>query len=1758
MLTPSIDFKLKPEAKTEEAVHKPRTNINKRYLKCLINILIAQKIFYGKFLINLLSLLENKQYGNLLLMLKFFKKYWLVFVFLGLLTTGKLIYLVLTENQKPVYSADKNDYRFYINKPDSGSSRGGLIAISSEDDPQISIESYKYNGPVQVNLYQAGRDELFQFLLHDNENNQVNPKIDVSGLNLVSSEEEQINTAGRTISLPLDKQGIYIIRLKKDGSTHTGVIVRSTTGAVVKEGDNEFVFWGQNFSSGRRIDSGTVKLYSFLGRPKELYSTNFNQNGIAKTPFFEEADIGLVEHNNGISVVPINLNYLNFGGSWNRFFQNDHARYFIFTDRPIYKPGDKVYFKAILRNDDDVRYTVPTGKAKVTIYQGWGDDKTIFYEKDLPISPAGTVYDEYRLEEDMKTGNVNLSVELPGTVTGSGWFGPKSSKSTTDFKVEHYRKPEYTIDLETDRNEYISGDEISLSISGNYFFGQPLAGEKALYKITANDFYDPQYLPRGNYNVSDRYHYGWYLGTDIKEDTVQFDDNGEAEVKINAAIPEKYEGQNNVYSIETEFKDETGNPVYDRRNVLVYAGEFSFYRSDEYRYHYRINEEVELPLVLVPNLDNKLDSGIELTADLKRKYWVKKSNPNRKYPDYEQKTEDLSDLTTVTNNENRASFSFTPEKTGRYVLNVSTKDKRGNVIKKTFSFWITSRNKPTYYYGRENEIQIFPDKEKYLPGDTAQLTIAADQELENRDVLLTFERERLNRYEVVRLEGQNTVVEIPIIETDMPNMHAVVSGFGTENFYSGSKELIVSPEQQRLDIEIKPNSQTYGPGENVNLTIETKDISGNPLPVDLAVWAVDKAIYELATDPKDVFEQFWQERYDRTQESHSLQGIHKSGAEGGGGCFTSETPILMADGKTKPISKIVPGDLVMSKDKKNKITKAKVIEVIEHKKTSGILIVNQNLKITPEHLVFADDSWKEAGKLQVGDQLISSQGDLIEVETLEWQKGLFDVYNLHLEKPNTFFADNVWVHNEKGGAGYRDTFEDTAYWNPVVKTGDNGKTQVSFELPDNLTTWVIQAVGSTNGTKVGQELTEIIVTKDLIVRPIMPNLLRQGDEFNISALIHNYTDQNQIVDISLDCPETKFLTGKTHQDLEINSRDRKQVFWKIKAEELTKNAEFTFNAKTDQGKLKWQDTIVQEIPIEEVGFWEKSAMFKSEPTSFEVELAEDANVDKTSVILNLAPNMLGTLPSAMRYLAYYPWGCVEQITSRLVPSLITKKYPELFSEVLTDKNVDEMVEKAIQKLNNSQQPSGGWSWWESKYASPFVTSYVVEQLLLARELGYDVDEAIFTRARRFLENPKSYNQNTNQYTNAAIDQKIASQYGLSLLTSENNFPEITNFEGLTPDIVALGTMANLNNGYSGSKGIEKLKSMAQKQGSQIYWEKGGKDNFGSIEASTAMAIRALVQAGESDLAANGLLYLINNRNQRYWGNTFGTAEVVLAATTHADKYSGVKPNYNYQVDLDDEIVKKGVINQADQSIEIDFSKLISNKKQTITIKKTGEGKVYSILTIDQFRTNPQAAEVSRGVKIKREYISEKGENYSLAIGDKVKVRLTVEGLNDNQNYGLIADQLPAGLIPINTTLENAQYHGRDARHHWGSALHTTPNGANISLYQIKSGTNTYTYLARAILSGEFRTPPVTGELMYSPSVYGRSTTDLIKITEDSEMIYAPASSNDPVVTADKLPLIKIAAWTLTAVGILAGGFWGFKKISAASSIRNQKNDQDNQ
>lgn len=1595
-----------------------------------------------------------------------------------------LVLLGLIFVPKTIFSQSGNKPYLSISSEDGYGSGGGLLAFSSTQEVKVNVGSYWISGPAKVEIYSVTLDDILNYLLHDNKYQQSNPKIDVGKFTHLSDININLSENNNTVSLPLSDKGLFFLRVREGNLSVDTFAVRSSFGSMAKEAKNTLTVWSQDFSKGRSVVGAKMTVYNLESSKNVVATANSDNDGIASIPLTESADLVVVESNDSMAILPLNARYLNGAYSWTTFQPNKvDQKYFIFTDRPVYKPGDTVRFKTIVRDDDDARYTMPSGSVLMAIGEGY-NNTSYLYKSSLPIDVNGFVSGSYVLPKNITTGEYRLTVNP--RIISSEWGDYEGYDSAIYFKVENYRKPEYFIEAESSQMDVIRGDEIKVNINGEYYSGQPLAKGTLNYKIYADSSYygdyDYYYPSDGN-----KYYRAWG-GNEIDSGTLTLDNKGKATIGLPTNKNDSL-GKYQVFFFEFTYADASGNQSLTGVNVLVRSGEYSLYRDGYGPYGGRAGEKISLPFLLKSNKQG-LELSQKVEVKITRKWWEKYNDGSSKYSQYREIKEDVGTKTFNFNSLGKSAFEFVPEKEGSYELETKIIDSRGNVVIKTFYLWINNKY-GEYSWGRNNStIKITADKTSYKVGEEAIINISS--EIPDRDVYLGVERAYQDRYQVVRLSGKSADVRIPITEHDKPNIYLSVKSFSATNLDGDLQNITVDTSDKKIFYTVSTDKKDYAPGDEVTVNVTAKDIAGNPVESNLALWAVDKSIYALAdVNYGDIFGDFWQARGDATQGAHSLEGIVVMGGAEKGGCFLPGTKILMSNNTEKSIEEVKIGDKVLTRlsSKSSKIVSTKVTALHEEK-TAGYLVINNQLKLTDNHLILVNGLWVEARTIRIGDELIGVDGNKLLVNTVEYLRIPSKVYNLTTDVYHTYFADGVYVHNEKGG-GSRDNFADTAYWNASIDTNSQGQAQVKFKLPDNLTTWVLTTIGASHDTKAGQGFSEIKVSKDLVIRPVLPNVLGETDEIIVSAIVNNYTDLESKVTVWLKTDAGKVIDFES-QVTSVAANDFSQVSWRLKVGEAKSQAKFEFGVKDDKGR---SDTIIQKIDIRSIGFWQQRADFKSGTNSFVVEVPQGAyDQKKSSLEMTLSSTVMGSLPSAVRYLINYSYGCTEQTSSALLAKLIARKYPSVFSEALKEESGRVTIDDGLLRLKELQNYDGSWGWWwKGSRTDMFVSAYVFRILNEAKALNISVDESMYSRAEKFL---------LNNFDEANVENKIIKAYGLAFSPDSKLHKSVmlADYSVLSDDYLAMVAYANLAAGVKNESqgGLNTLVSRMQSSGYGINWQAGSMEHFGTNEASTALAVQALVKSGRyQEETAKAINYLVNNRNHDYWGSTYTTAQSILAITDYSAAAKESEANYTYRVLSGTQVLTNGKISGIKASpvvIKIDPGKVVKNNQ--IVVEKVGEGELYGTLSQKWWIKEAKSTAVSNGATITKTITNAKGEEYNFVPGDLVKVNLEVvlpAGSNGANGYAIIEDHLPSGLIPVNTNLLNESLAGEGGDVYYEKEF--LLDGVIIPIYY-GNGTRNYSYMARVVNEGNFVMPPAYYSLMYYPETWARSegTTFVVEST----------------------------------------------------------------
>lgn len=567
-------------------------------------------------------------------------------------------------------------------------------------------------------------------------------------------------------------------------------------------------------------------------------------------------------------------------------WMSDPNKVYIYTDRPVYRPGHTVHFKAVLREDSDRKLT-PLANKKVTVnILNSNYDKV--EEKSLRTNDMGTLGGSFALKSFAELGRYQIEV----VIGDHSYYG--------QFKVEEYRKPEYKVKITPDKKSYIAGDTVEATVQADYFFGEPVAQASVEYFIYQSRYYIPWWLEYG-----EEYQFGWYYATDeeyeiwdskmVDKGEAVLDENGRARITIPSGALE----YDSVFRIVAKVTDKSRMTVDGQAMVQVSRGLFTLRASTD-RYTYDTGGTVKATIT-AQTIDGKAVSEA-VRATVTRTEWVKD-----KKGDWTQKSHPVLEKTVRTSEKGKASLEFKARDAGSYVIALSAQDERGNTIEDQDSVYVYEKNGEWYIPGEDQTVQIIPDRKGYQAGDTARIIFISS--LEKATLLITVEGDRVYEHKVVTLDGANAYYEVKLKNEYAPNIFVNATLVSNRELYTSEKEIVFPPLDKFLNVELKTDKKHYRPGDEARVTVRVTDRNGKPVDAEVSVGIVDEAIYSISEEiAPDIKKFFHSKRWNRVQTDFAW-GFYSFG-------YSKELHMLLARnrGRALALADFKPGQDKVRKD----------------------------------------------------------------------------------------------------------------------------------------------------------------------------------------------------------------------------------------------------------------------------------------------------------------------------------------------------------------------------------------------------------------------------------------------------------------------------------------------------------------------------------------------------------------------------------------------------------------------------------------------------------------------------------------------------------------------------------------------------------------------------------------------------------------------------------------------------------------------------
>lgn len=1489
--------------------------------------------------------------------------------------------------------------------------------------------------------------------------------------------------------LRLDKKlraGAYILVAKSGALTRRELVLVSDASLVIKSNGRQVLLYYCDANSGGPITNAKLKLFARYRESRKWITRSFDaqtdRDGLAKIRLDTRQSPELFA-----AAIKGDRQAYALGNSYfhNRFIDGWSA--YVYTDRPAYRPAETVEWKMIVRRYVGGVYSTPASrKVRFEIYDPRG---TKVHEGKSDCNDFGTVWGKFTPKKENALGEYSIKIYIDNN---SAYVG-----SAKLFRLEEYKLPEFKVAVQTAEEEgekkiFRVGDRVDVTIQADYYFGGPVVNANVEITVHQRNYWHQWFrnreFPWFYQDVDPQPSRSSYRGNQVKREVLKTDAEGKVTLSFDtpAGANQDYE-----YTIEARVTDASRREIISQGKVRVGRQRYYVQSRPSHNIH-RPNDQVTVEFEATDVNRNPYETSgqVTVTRDFWYEIWLdpsgrevkgeqlKAHKSDGKFPPAQkpgekkwrlkfrgyEKDEILTQKVTL-DKEGKAELDFTPNREGYYRVRWQSEDvirqkpRLAKAIVSDTTVWVCTGRTADLGF-RHGNLQIIVDKDTFRVGEKAPVMLMAPSN--KKFVLFSTEADDLFSYQLVRMSGRVKLVELDITEREVPNVYLSATMVHERNIHIASQQVVVPPIRNFLTVEVKSDKPQYQAREDGILEVTTRDHNGKPVAAEVSLGLVDESVYyiqsDYAGDPRKHF--FGKKRPNRTRNQSTFH--QKNYAQ------------LVYDPVTKQIMQRHQYEYLVSQRDKSPNDVSQVStpgESMDLDAMEGEMATRQRVSrgrtvgamggaLAMTAPAASPAPFMAAAKVSVDAAPAAGKGMLRKAKRMPG-----------------------------GGAGgnevivqVRNDFRSTVIWQPTVQTGTDGKATVKVSFPDSLTGWKATARAVTKGNHFGIAEATTRTRQPLIVRLQAPRFFVVGDQVVISAVINNNTDESQTVTAELDLAGMQFEQDMEDSVVTIPANSEKRVDWKLQL-----GSAGTLGIRATAKSSKYGDAMEKSYPVHEHGiekFVTKAGKVRGEDITIKLNVPKARKKDTTTMTVQVTPSMAVTMLDALPYLINYPYGCTEQTVSRFLPTVLTLKTLKdlgLKNDDISGRvfggieqahiantqpkgkrdldQMNAMIKASLDRLYDFQHGDGGWGWWKEGKSDHWMTAYVVWGLVLAREAGVEVKDAVLRKSADFLDK-HLVEQELNPDMQAWMLHALASywnkdkmyRFGRHRKTAfDNLYSRRDRLNSYTRSLLALTAhyydqnaqakvlIRNLENGVITDKRPDASVLIAGKPKNKgvigtAHWGSDGvyhRWSEGGVEA-TAFALRALLEISPKNKLIEPVTnWLIKNRRGAQWSNTRDTAIVVMAMNDYLKVSGELEPEMEYEITVNGHSIAKKKITAADvfdapSRYAIDPN-LIKDGNNQIRITRNGEGAFYFAAETTYFSLEEPIPPAGNEIFVKREYYKLvgrptllKGHVYdrvklndgeSVKSGERIETILTIEAKN-HYEYLLFEDLKPAGFEAV--------------------------------------------------------------------------------------------------------------------------------------------------
>jgi uncharacterized protein YfaS (alpha-2-macroglobulin family) len=666
-----------------------------------------------------------------------------------------------------------------------------------------------------------------------------------------------------------------------------------------------------------------------------------------------------------------------------------------------------------------------------------------------------------------------------------------------------------------------------------------------------------------------------------------------------------------------------------------------------------------------------------------------------------------------------------------------------------------------------------------------------------------------------------------------------------------------------------------------------------------------------------------------------------------------------------------------------------------------------------------------------------------------------------------------------------------ALFSGPVKLDDKGEAKIALEVPDFIGQLRLMAVAY-DKSKVGSAEQRMFVRDAVTADVILPRFLAPDDTGRVALSLHNVEGQPGDYKVTLEATGSVSLERLVAETKRLAVNQRELMTWPLKAGEVG----FGKVAVTVSGPGSF--AVRRDWDIQIRAAQTPSAVDTTTPLDPSKELTVDrevispfaAGTAQVSVALSRVPGI--DVPGLLRALDKYPYGCIEQTTSRALPLLYYNDVA-LLGYGPADPKITDRVQDAIYRIVDMQMGDGSFGMWGpfSSPAAEWLQPYVLDFLLRARDQKLAVPVASLSRGLAWLgRTVEKMSPNAQAYGWYVLGKAGMADAGRVRYFQDAKGSEIVGGLAWAQLAAALNQV--------GEPGRARL---AFGLARQHIDQRDSHDYYGSALRDRA----ALLALAQEAAGRDGLVAVANAVRERIvakveYTTTQEQAWLVLAARAIAGD-----SELAYAVDGDaHKTTKEPVV------LNPDGTQLTTGMK----IRNQGERPIWLQVTARGVPKDPQPA-AEQGLSVQRTFYTLDGKTPELEkLRQSDRLVVSIEGYDEDRGYHQIAllDLLPAGFeiesVVNKETVKNFPFlpnltrtriaEARDdrffaafdvGRRTWWSWWESGDREELDGGYRFHVA-----YVVRAVTPGRFALPAVHASDMYAPRIFGRSAMGRVNIT----------------------------------------------------------------